>query len=65
MTNHVDLKRLERKVWTSFFEDGLWDIYLGILLMAMSGVATILNAQATKAHGVTQSIMAQHKTLSI
>jgi len=32
----IDLKQLERKVWTSFFEDGIWDIYLGMLLAAMA-----------------------------
>jgi hypothetical protein len=32
----IDLKKLERKVWTSFFEDGIWDIYLGMLLLAMA-----------------------------
>jgi hypothetical protein len=32
---NIDLKQLERKVWTSFFEDGIWDIYLGMLLLAM------------------------------
>jgi hypothetical protein len=32
----IDLKKLERKVWTSFFEDGIWDIYLGTLLGAMA-----------------------------
>ncbi len=36
MEQQIDLKKLERKVWTSFFEDGIWDIYLGILLMAMA-----------------------------
>ena len=32
----IDLKKLERKVWTSFFEDGIWDIYLGLLLLALA-----------------------------
>jgi hypothetical protein len=32
----IDLKQIERKVWMSFFEDGIWDIYLGLLLMAMA-----------------------------
>lgn len=36
MEQQIDLKQLERKVWTSFFEDGIWDIYLGILLMAIA-----------------------------
>ena len=36
MEQQIDLKKLERKVWTSFFEDGIWDIYLGTLLAAMA-----------------------------
>jgi len=36
MEQQIDLKQLERKVWMSFYEDGLWDIYLGMLLMAMA-----------------------------
>ncbi len=36
MTETIDLKKIERKVWTSFFEDGIWDIYLGMLLSAMA-----------------------------
>ncbi len=42
----IDLKQLERKVWTSFFEDGIWDIYLGILLMAMAVGAFLLDIRA-------------------
>jgi hypothetical protein len=33
---NIDLKKLERKVWTSFYEDGIWDIYLGLLLSAIA-----------------------------
>ena len=47
----IDLKQLERKVWKSFFEDGIWDIYLGLLLMAMA-IGTLLSdsgaSQATQ-----------------
>ncbi len=32
----IDLKKLERKVWTSFYEDGIWDIYLGLLLSSIA-----------------------------
>lgn len=35
-TQDIDLKKLERKVWTSFYEDGIWDIYLGLLLSAIA-----------------------------
>jgi hypothetical protein len=36
MEQNIDLKQLERKVWTSFYEDGIWDIYLGLLLSALA-----------------------------
>ncbi len=31
----IDLKKLERKVWTSFFEDGIWDIFIGLFFLTM------------------------------
>jgi hypothetical protein len=41
MVDSVDLKELERKAWTSFFEDGLLDIFMGLVLLAV-GVPAIL-----------------------
>ncbi|NOY99857.1 MAG: hypothetical protein GXP40_11780 [Chloroflexi bacterium] len=35
MSGAVDLKELERKAWKSYFNDGLWDIYLGLILFSM------------------------------
>ena len=34
MTQNIDLKAIEKKAWRSVFQDGLWDIFLGLLLMA-------------------------------
>ena len=42
MTTQLDLKALEKKAWRSFFDDGLWDIYLGLLLGLM-GVSSLLD----------------------
>jgi len=36
MSQNLDLKALEKKAWRSVFQDGLWDIYLGIILMAFA-----------------------------
>lgn len=36
MSQNISLKELERKAWTSSFQDGLWDIYLGLLLLSMA-----------------------------
>lgn len=33
MSQKLDLKEIERKAWTSYFEDGLWDIFLGLLML--------------------------------
>ena len=33
MTDKINLKKIEKKAWTSYFQDGLWDIFLGILLI--------------------------------
>jgi hypothetical protein len=35
MKQAVNLKEIEKKAFTSSFQDGLWDIYLGLLLFAM------------------------------
>jgi hypothetical protein len=36
MSQNINLKELERKAWASYFQDGLWDIFLGLLLLAMA-----------------------------
>jgi hypothetical protein len=36
MSTQIDLKELEKKAFKSNFEDGLWDIYLGMLLLQIS-----------------------------
>lgn len=33
MTREIDLKKLERKVFTSHYEDGLWDLFFGFLFL--------------------------------
>lgn len=33
MVGDMDLKALERKAWTSYFQDGLWEIIIGTILM--------------------------------
>jgi hypothetical protein len=35
MPGMLNLKEIERRAWRSFFVDGLWDIYLGLLLTVM------------------------------
>jgi hypothetical protein len=35
MTETMNLKELEKRAYTSSFQDGLWDIFLGLLLLAM------------------------------
>ncbi|MFX1489150.1 MAG: hypothetical protein ACFFBI_08385 [Promethearchaeota archaeon] len=35
MNNNDDLKHLEKKVWLSTFQDGLWDIYFGLIIMGV------------------------------
>ncbi|MFX1498122.1 MAG: hypothetical protein ACFFBH_11390 [Promethearchaeota archaeon] len=31
----IDLKALEKKVYRSFFEDGFWDIFIGMLILGL------------------------------
>ena len=39
MSQTISLKELEGKAWRSVFQDGMWDIYLGLLLVAMAANA--------------------------
>jgi hypothetical protein len=36
VSDNVSLKQIERKAWTSFFQDGLLDILMGLLLLLMA-----------------------------
>lgn len=40
MTKDEELKELEKKAWRSNFQDGLWDIYFGLLFVGL-GIYTI------------------------
>lgn len=41
MTQNLDLKAIERKAFRSVHQDGLWDIYIGGLLLVLSMMFTI------------------------
>lgn len=36
MTTEIDLKQIERKAFRSTYQDGLWDIYLGLIVLCMA-----------------------------
>lgn len=40
MVENIDLKDLEKRAWRSTFQDGLWDIYTGLLFVGL-GIYTI------------------------
>jgi len=40
MPGTASLKEIERKAWTPYFEDGLWDIFLGAMLL-ISGIRSL------------------------
>ena len=40
MIETTELGQIERKAWTSYFQDGLWDIFFG-LLMLTAGIRTL------------------------
>ena len=42
MSHTIDLKELEKKAYRSFFEDGIWDIYLGLMLLVIGGGPALL-----------------------
>ena len=33
MNQKINLKELEKKAWTSYFQDGLWEFFIGIMLI--------------------------------
>jgi len=47
MVQSVDLKEIERKAWTSYFQDGLWDIFFGLLMLIMGIQSLIYNVWFT------------------
>lgn len=36
MSDQLNLKRLEKKAWRSAFQDGIWDIYFGLLILGLA-----------------------------
>jgi len=49
MSETISLKELERKAYRSFFKDGIWDIYLGLLLLGMGAAPSMLSLNASLA----------------
>jgi len=43
MNSMVNLKELEKKAFTTVFEDGLWDIFIGIMLFCFMVAPLLLN----------------------
>ncbi len=41
MPEKINLKQIEKKAWKSYHQDGLWDIFLGLILLNF-GIAPIL-----------------------
>jgi hypothetical protein len=60
MSEKLNLKELERKAWRSFFDDGLWDIYLGLLLglMGISGLLDRSGLSESWAMGIYIGLLA-------
>jgi len=42
-TTKLDLKHLERTAWRSYHQDGLWDVFIGLLLLS-AGVSSIVGS---------------------
>ena len=36
MVQDMDLKKIERRVWMRYFQDGLWDIYFGLMFLGFA-----------------------------
>jgi hypothetical protein len=59
MRQDINLKEIERRAWRSTFQDGLWDIYLGLLLLAMAIGAWMSDIGASKSlsYGIYAGLM--------
>ncbi len=33
MTQSIDLQEIEKKAWTSYFQDGMWDMFFGMMML--------------------------------
>lgn len=53
MSQNIDLKEIEKKGWRSVFQDGLWDIYMGLLLLAIAIGALLSEIGVPKAWPMT------------
>ena len=42
MEKNINLKEIEKKTWTSYFEDGLWDVFMGCYVL-MFAIAPLLS----------------------
>ena len=56
MSQTINLRELERKAWSSVFQDGLWDIYLGLLLLAMAFEALLSDVGFSESWGMATCI---------
>ncbi|UCE74817.1 MAG: hypothetical protein JSV56_03705 [Methanomassiliicoccales archaeon] len=36
MSKNIDLKKIEKKAWTAYFQDGLWDIFMASMMLTMA-----------------------------
>jgi hypothetical protein len=48
MNNPLNLKELERKAYRSFYQDGIWDIFFGLMMLAMYAF-TLFDSMENKA----------------
>ena len=58
---NLDLKQIERRAWTSYFEDGLWDIFFGLMMLTMGIRALTDNVWFTFGMGGAVLVMAGGK----
>jgi len=56
VSEKIDMKELERKAFRSTFQDGLWDIFLGLLLLNM-GIGTVIGGTLGEAEISPMSLL--------
>ena len=47
--DYIDLKSVESKAWRATFDDGLWDIALGLFMLALTAAKVLVHFPVSEA----------------
>jgi hypothetical protein len=59
MTNDINLKEIERKAFRSTFQDGLWDLFLGLVLLILATAVLLSDSGISEARAMAALVAMQ------